>query len=498
MTMARHKYVGGILLAGALSATLLTPISAAEDEEAGNNLAYPVLWAEEDGRPVVPGTFGTDLFTGEILDGTLGPDSTEPCKGAVQKDAGNSWQAENLAVGPDHSVTTIDWGDNIEVKDWRIGSPVRVETGLYDDALATTMKQYQMCYIGGTAETEVWGASVSGAGGGGGGGGVTANTLDSTSAMVFTSGARLTIQRIDDPTQASWDAATHRWVGSGTEDPVFNSAVYEKTADGPGTYGAELNVQGKLIYGFNWATTGLYNGEYRITFSIDAANDSFAGSGISLSDATIKVSEETEEPVEAMAGGPGGGGGGGGGGGHGGGGGEDAKNVAVVLGDQNLTYIDVGLSGGEDPPADDGGGTTPPPTTPPVVTPPPSSGGSSTAGDGSNNPNLLLERPIQINDPQQAQERVRQTARIRAPKSGSFKVGSTVVLTQRPIKTSAGVTVRWRVTKASYDNCVIRNNKGKVTANLNKVGTCRVIAWAPAPSPQFLGFREARLYRIVK
>ena len=51
--------------------------------------------------------------------------------------------------------------------------------------------------------------------------------------------------------------------------PVFNKATCEKTADGPGSYGAELNVQGKVVYGYVWTTRGLTAGEYRLTFSID-------------------------------------------------------------------------------------------------------------------------------------------------------------------------------------------------------------------------------------
>ena len=490
MSMVRSKKIGALLVTGALTASFFGTAYAAEEEgEAGNNLSYPVLWAETDGRPVIPGVAGTELFDGVIEQGKLNPDSNEPCFGAVQKDAKNQWQAESMDVPADHAVTTIDWGDNIEVRDWTVGNPVRVETSLFDYTLDAPMNQYVMCYIGGEGQTEVWGAKVDGPSGD-----VEASTVAATNAIVFTAGARLTIQRVTDPTKATWDATQKRWVGSGTTDPIFNSAVYEKTSDGPGSYGAELNVQGKLIYGFNWATDGLFNGEYRITFSLDGPTGAFAGTGTSLLGATILASEETEEPVTTMLArkGPGGGGGGGGG--------ETAKNVAVVVGEQNLTYIDVALSGGEDappsppppPPADGGGTTSPPAGSVPGTTP-----GVST-GPGPVGPGPVAGPPAQVITPEFAQVQVRQTARIRAPKTGAYKLGRTLTLAQRPVKTSAGVTVRWMVTKASEDNCVVKRRDGRVTLNLTKVGLCRVIAYAPAPSPEFLRFRETRTYRVTQ
>ena len=106
--------------------------------------------------------------------------------------------------------------------------------------------------------------------------------------------------------------------------------------------------------------------------------------------------------------------------------------------------------------------------------------------------------PVQITSPEFAQAQVRQTARIRAPKNGKYKLGRTLVLTPKPVKTSAGVTVRWRVTDKSEDNCLVRKRNGKVSLKLIKPGTCRVIAYAPAPSPEYLRFRDTRTYRVVR
>ena len=143
----------------------------------------------------------------------------------------------------------------------------------------------------------------------------------------------------------------------------MNSAVHEKTADGPGTYGVEVSVSGKITYGYNWDTGDLPNGEYRLTFSLDGPVGAFPGTGTSLANATILESTETEALPEVTA--------------EDGGGeeGDDSRgNTAVLVGSQNLSYIDVGLGTRTDPvpPLDDpttpttGGTTGGTSTTPPA------------------------------------------------------------------------------------------------------------------------------------
>ena len=266
----------------------------------------------------LPGTAGTVLITGAVLEGQLTPDDPTPCLGAVQKDAMNSWQAGSVLATP-NSVTTIDWGDNLESKDWRLGTVVRVETGLYDGALAEAMTRYEMCYISGSGTDEVWGMQVTGVPGA-----YVPVTTESTEAMVYTAGARLTIQQIVPGSEPTWDPALHAWIGAGASTPTFNMATWERTADGPGSYGAELNVGGKVVYGYVWQTSGLTAGEYRLTFSLDGTEDGFDGSGVSLAGATILGSTEVEAAAEDDGGG----------------------NAAIVVDALNLTYIDVGLTTG--------------------------------------------------------------------------------------------------------------------------------------------------------
>jgi hypothetical protein len=287
-------------------------------ETAGNNLSFPVQWSESAYSVTVPGTEGLVTILGEVLPGYTGTEEDEtrvPCLGAVQKDSLNSWRADSALVTP-NVVTTIDWGDNLESKDWKLGGVVRVETGLYDSVLAAAMTRYEMCYISGSGTDEVWGLRVTGTPGA-----YTAVELESPEAMVYTAGARLTIQQIVPGGTYAWDPVTHAWTGAGAGDPVFNMAAWQRTTDGPESYGAELNVGGKIVYGYNWRTSGLTAGEYRLTFSLDGAESTFAGSGAAF-DATTAIRSEAVITAED----------------------EGDGNTAHVVPTHQLTYIDVGLS----------------------------------------------------------------------------------------------------------------------------------------------------------
>ena len=451
-----------------------------------------------------------------------------------------------------------------------------------------------------------------------------------TEAMVYSAGARLTIQKIapgeiepgDDYT---WDATNHVWVGEGAGTVVFNDAVYNKTSDGPGGYGAEINVSGKLVYGYNLNPSGL-NGEYRITFSLDDEAGDFPGSGATLEDATIRTSPE-EVTTEA----------------------EGDGNTAIVYtqGQVTLSYIDVGIGTAttgtstaaetletadlrmrplaepedsygnnlampvvwaedgytvplrgvmDDPLIEDDGpsiegkvvktssgclaalqkdqyntwqadnvvgdgdthvtsidwgdnleskdwpntgrvrietalyATVNEPMTQytmcyvsgqrttevwgvQVTGPDPTAGGGSGGGGGGSAPAPAPVSTVQTPADQDGQPEVTnpqltpqaasalfvQKAKIKALKSGKYPVGTTIVLAKKRVKTSAGVTVRWRATVRSQDNCMvkIRKGDGKATVKLIKPGRCRIIAWAPPASPDWTAFRATRTYRVV-
>ena len=456
------------LLAGGLPAAL-----AAEEEEAGNNLSIPLLQSESDYLPPIT-TPVTPQFTGEVLSGhVVAQDETSAeCEGALQQDAGNIWQGD-VALAEGGAVTTVDWGDNIEARDPNLKADrTRIEVGLYS-TLDTPATGYDMCWISGRGSDEMWGAQVAGSGGA-----WEPVTSERTDAAVYTAGARLTIQRIVPDRTYSWNPTTHRWEGTGADAPYYNRALHEEAADGSGSFGSEVTISGKLSYGYGWDAASVPQGEYRLTFSLDGATGEFPGSGTTLADASILASEEEGEDsgdeVGITA--------------------EGSGNTAVMRGDLNLTYIDVTVGTRTDPiPTDE-------PTTPP-------SGGSSTGGSTSTDttpgpgpsagPVAGPQEPTEVAVPTAATALIQQNARIRARKAGKYGVGQTLLLAARPVYTDAGVTVRWRERITDRERCTVRVRDGRATVRLDKPGTCTVVGWAPAPSPDYAPFRWTRTYRAV-
>ncbi|TPE46195.1 hypothetical protein [Pontibacter mangrovi] len=304
-------------------------------ESTGNNLSFPVIWSE--GVPLVlrPALNGVQLggdwwyVWGENpIDPSspiysCNPDISDPCypagtpdvyKAYLQKDAANQWQASNFNATDVINVDAIDWGDNLESSDWSVTSKVRTEVVLYEN-LVTPVTEYAMRHVSGWGIDEVHGLQVE---------------LDGdvvygpgTQATVFSPLARLTIQQLTSTTPSlTWDASVHAWTGD-VSAPLFNKAVYE-AADGPGYYNGEVNVKGKVIYGYTWDVKklGMGPGTYRITFSFDQT-----GGGANLNtffDSGTTIMLPVEEVVAAEE--PGGGG------------------TAVVDATNNLTFIDVNIT----------------------------------------------------------------------------------------------------------------------------------------------------------
>jgi len=109
----------------------------------------------------------------------------------------------------------------------------------------------------------------------------------------------------------------------------------------------------------------------------------------------------------------------------------------------------------------------------------------------------LLSRAV-MSAPQPTPAQIAQTARVRAQKSGRYQVGTRLMLARQPVTTDAGVTVRWRVLEQSQEACRVRTRDGRTTVILRKPGTCRVVGYAPAPSPEHLEFRVMRTYRAYE
>ena len=93
----------------------------------------------------------------------------------------------------------------------------------------------------------------------------TATTADGAKipihAVDYSNCARLVIQKVEGT--PTWDKTTGRWAGSGVGAPVVNVAAYQ------GTYSAEINSGGGLVYGYNWNAKTTATGTYRLTFVLD-------------------------------------------------------------------------------------------------------------------------------------------------------------------------------------------------------------------------------------
>ena len=295
-----HVVIGLVMFA--LCSTLLARgprVRPSEEpsEAGGNNLSFPVIWS--DGVPLtLQGEYGTATFEG-------GFQTVDGVNWYYQQDPGNLWQAQSLLEENNSvNIDTVDWGDNLESKSWYTNSPIRVETVLYK-TLDSPMTGYEMLLLSGQGISEMWGTNT--------------NTYSSPEATIYTHYGQLIIQKLTaDPEQAvvNWDGDLEQWTGA-IEDPEFKSGVWQGSG-----YSAEINIQGKLIYGYNWRVAS-GPGTYRITFSI--SNQAGSKTFFTAS-TTVKEPVETESPAVMPAA-------------------EDGTaptgGVPKIDSENNLSYIDV-------------------------------------------------------------------------------------------------------------------------------------------------------------
>lgn len=342
-------------------------------ETVGNNLSFPVIWSDgatkdlrghQDSIPKINGNWwgvwGDDPIDPQAPLYSCGPyiGDVDPCSDAeykayIQKDAGNEWQASNWTPDGTTIVDNIDWGDNLESIDWSIKSQIRTEVVLYKNVDPNLTTEYAMRHADSWGEDEVHGLQT---------------TLEDIieygpgdKATVFTDNARLTIQKLsienkdelyelDEQGNRIGSNLTWRkgegWTESEgyeggdlvNDTPLFNMAVHE-ASDGPGYYNAEVNVKGKIIFGYTWNARKLNDGEgyYRVTFSFDEDsgrelktffnNDTEILLPIEVLEKTsakpiVTASDEDGDSGEGTRGG-----------------------VAIVDVDNNLTYMDILIIG---------------------------------------------------------------------------------------------------------------------------------------------------------
>jgi len=277
------------------------------EETAGNNLSFPVIWSDGETK-VLRGTMGTVTLAGTWW-GVWGEDPIDPqaplyscgpyigdvvpCieseyKAYIQKDLNNEWQATNWIPTAPIKVDGVDWGDNLESIDWSLKSQVRTEIVLYENTTSYNgdgeVVEYAMRHADSWGEDEVHGLQTT----------LTNEIVYGPAdiATVFTPNARLTIQKLNVRNledlyihnefgerigqNLTWNKGKGWTENDNIEDdlvndnPLYNLAVYE-ASDGPGYFNAEVNVKGKIIYGYTWNMRKMNDGDgyYRVTFSFD-------------------------------------------------------------------------------------------------------------------------------------------------------------------------------------------------------------------------------------
>ncbi|HET9532881.1 MAG TPA: NBR1-Ig-like domain-containing protein [Blastocatellia bacterium] len=228
------------------------------DEGYGNNLAVPTVFAEAHGITGLPTAQDTGLRPR--------PEETNPTmpyfdtnyvyfKNGVAfypQQAPSTWQADWADGVAGGERVVVNWSDNLLNTSWMANSVIRVENIMYISPTDSTMMAYTMGQLYGHGTGEMWGADTT--------------TYLSNYRTVFSVTPRLKIEKINGPGGVPIPGAPCG----------FNGAIYEKFGlDGPGGYGAEVNVSGNLIFGFNWAlnqcsaTTQEKLGWWRLTFSLD-------------------------------------------------------------------------------------------------------------------------------------------------------------------------------------------------------------------------------------
>ncbi len=242
---------------GADGASLTKPVPTTT---VGNNLSTPVFFTEGIGITGSNVTIATGLpgDAGDIWAGTFTYlDVTYYLQQTV-----NVWQADwvNGAGSPPVEVVS-DWADALTHQVWDEHSLVRTEVVLfksdfaaYQAAQATPLTGYAMSYLYGDGLAEIWGTPADPANPAMG------TVIPADAATAYSSCARFRIEKlawpaditnvptgiIPDTFAPGYDA----YIAS----TFYNSSVYERYGvDGPtAAYSAELNVPGKVIYGYNW------------------------------------------------------------------------------------------------------------------------------------------------------------------------------------------------------------------------------------------------------
>lgn len=89
-----------------------------------------------------------------------------------------------------------------------------------------------------------------------------------------------------------------------------------------------------------------------------------------------------------------------------------------------------------------------------------------------------------------------QTANVRAPGSGTYRVYQRLRLNRISATTNIGQQISWRVTKKSKRYCKVYTTKRLYKVKLKRRGTCKVRGYAPPVPGQWTSLKVSRTYRI--
>jgi len=278
-------------LVGSVTVTVGSHIgggSGGGEEGVGNNLSWPVIFADGYGMTGLPvmtdaglrptaaegiAVTGLPFFAaGNVADYAQGGVDYYMQKGD------NTWQAEWLDGSGEMQSAQVSWGDNLTHHTFSTHGMIRVETSL-SAVDAPEMTGYAMTHLYGQGPTEMQGTDGSTA---------------AYTPMLYTVTARLRIEKLDNETMEPVYLAFDGTVADGLQ------------SEGPGSYGAEVNVGGKVVYGYNLRVkdlgipTGVEKyGWWRLTFSLDESASIDGASvprGLSL-DRIGNAESETEEEL---------------------------------------------------------------------------------------------------------------------------------------------------------------------------------------------------------
>ncbi len=184
-----------------------------------------------------------------------------------QKNLSNKWQAGYLTSNDAIPAEYIDWGDNLEGKTWPV-QVLRVETNTFStlpepvEGLDIPRTRFEMWHVYGQGTNELWGVHATDADPP-----VpylyfdTSDVLNWPFAVNVAAGARLNIAKLHHGSATCPSTATGQTQSPyrGEQNLVWffdyvtmKGSWVDAPYDNDLLYGAELNIKGSYVFGYNW------------------------------------------------------------------------------------------------------------------------------------------------------------------------------------------------------------------------------------------------------